>query len=397
MTATTRPDGTSDGDTQATPPPTPPPTTPAADPSAGASGASAPAAESGTYRVRFGMRAKMLTAFTFVFTVIFVIIGLFVVNYVGSQAQSQLVSQLQATAQGGAKTIDGNGMVQLRAQIPQALPGKFPANFPLDNPLYVKLCQQLINITKLVPKAQPYTYFMDPVTKTMEWETTNGIDPPLPYAAIYRQPITGLLGTDSLAGRLMAQGLVRTTNQAPYAEADVAFKFISTYTPIRDSSGKAVAGLGVDYPMQYVGVVRAGAIRGVLPILLLSYILLFLMVLVLATILTRPLKHLTAATARIADGDYDVDLTSIVKTRIPDEMSVLARSFVSMVDKVKIRERNLTQQVKRLTVQIDQKKREESVTALTDSDFFSGIVAKGKVLREAFQESEGAADPTPPV
>ena len=117
MTATTRPDGTSDGDTQATPPPTPPPTTPAADPSAGASGASAPAAESGTYRVRFGMRAKMLTAFTFVFTVIFVIIGLFVVNYVGSQAQSQLVSQLQATAQGGAKTIDGNGMVQLRAQI----------------------------------------------------------------------------------------------------------------------------------------------------------------------------------------------------------------------------------------------------------------------------------------
>ena len=91
------------------------------------------------------------------------------------------------------------------------------------------------------------------------------------------------------------------------------------------------------------------------------------MVLVLATILTRPLKHLTAATARIADGDYDVDLTSIVKTRIPDEMSVLARSFVSMVDKVKIRERNLTQQVKRLTVQIDQKKREESVTALTDS------------------------------
>ena len=44
-------------------------------------------------------------------------------------------------------------------------------------------------------------------------------------------------------------------------EADVAFKFISTYTPIRDSSGKAVAGLGVDYPMQYVGVVRAGAIQ----------------------------------------------------------------------------------------------------------------------------------------
>jgi methyl-accepting chemotaxis protein len=272
--------------------------------------------------------------------------------------------------------------VALQKQIPEASTAKFPGNFPLDNALYVKLCKQLVAITQLVPKASPYTYFRDPTTGKVLWETTYAAFPPQDWAAIYRQPISGIVGYNSEAYRLMVRGLSTTVNQAPYADHSGRFNWISTYTPIRDASGATVAGLGVDYPLSYVNTVRAGAIRGVLPILLISYVLLFIIVVALATFLTRPLKRLTAATARIAEGDYDVDLATTVKTRVPDEMTVLSHSFVVMVDKVRAREQSLTQQVRRLTVEIDAKKRHQSVSEITDSDFFSGIVAKGKLLRE---------------
>ena len=350
------------------------------------------AGTTGAMRVRFGMRAKMLTLFTLVFTVIFVVIGLFVVNYVGNQAQAQLVRQLNGTAVGGATTIDAAAMVELRGQIPQASTAKFPKNFPLDNALYRRLCLQLVNITKLVPNASPYTYFRDPATGTVEWETTYAAFPPESWAAVYREPISGIVGANSETYNLMVKGLSTTVNQAPYADHSGAYNWISTYTPIRDASGRPVAGLGVDLPMQYVGVVRSGAIRGVLPILLVSYVIVFIMVLLLATFLTRPLKRLTVATARIADGDYDVDLSSVADTKIPDEMAVLSHSFALMVDKVKAREQKLTQQVKRLTVEIDASKRQKSVSEITDSDFFSGIVAKGKELRESMKEADSGTN-----
>ncbi|MEI8051677.1 MAG: hypothetical protein WCI12_09605, partial [Actinomycetes bacterium] len=91
--------------------------------------------------------------------------------------------------------------------------------------------------------------------------------------------------------------------------------------------------------------------------------------------------------------DYDIDLESITDSKIPDEMAVLSHSFVSMVNKVRIREQKLTQQVRRLTVEIDAKKREQSVSELTDSDFFNEIVEKGKILRQRVKghDDDGAS------
>ena len=84
-------------------------------------------------------------------------------------------------------------------------------------------------------------------------------------------------------------------------------------------------------------------------------------------------------------------------SRFSDEMAVLSSTFALMVEKVRIRERNLASQVRRLTVQIDAKKREQSVAELTDSDFFSDILEKGKALREGFvAEVKPKASPDAP-
>jgi NtrC-family two-component system sensor histidine kinase KinB len=53
--------------------------------------------------------------------------------------------------------------------------------------------------------------------------------------------------------------------------------------------------------------------------------------LILSSILTRPLQEMTAAAERIADGDYDVTLTTTSK----DELGRLARQIMTMSDKLK--------------------------------------------------------------
>ena len=138
---------------------------------------------------------------------------------------------------------------------------------------------------------------------------------------------------------------------------------------------------------------RTNALRNILPLLVIGYILLMGLVLLVATWLTRPLKRLTAATLRIADGDYDVDLAHVVRTRIPDEMVVLSQSFARMVDKVRAREKNLTREVKRLTVEIDSKKREQAVNEITDSDFFAAIAAKATSMRQRMDEIKQIDEP----
>ena len=363
-------------------------------------------------RVRFGMRAKMLVTFTLVFTIIFVMIGFVVVNKVAGIAQAQLVDELHNTTVSAAKTIDALGMLKLRQQIPGEIKAPFPKNFPVGgtaknadgkvvpagekNDLYVKLCQELLNITKIIPNASPYTYFKDPTTGELKWETTAWAFPPLDWAAVYGQPASIIVGKDTGPAstyRLMANGLSGTIDQAPYPDHGGAFNWISTYTPIKDANGTVVAGLGVDIDTKYVNLARSKAMRSVFPWLIGSYLFLIGMVLLVATLLTRPLKRLTSATSKVAEGDYDIDLESITDSKIPDEMAVLSHSFVSMVNKVRIREQKLTQQVRRLTVEIDAKKREQSVSELTDSDFFNEIVEKGKILRQRVKghDDDGAS------
>lgn len=120
--------------------------------------------------------------------------------------------------------------------------------------------------------------------------------------------------------------------------------------------------------------------------------MLLLLVLLVSTWLTRPLKRLTAATTRIAEGEYDVDLSGVTNTRIPDELATLAERFALMVDKVRTREKKLSQEVTRLKVEIDSSRIEEAVAEIVESDFFAGIAEKAASMRSRMKE---APDPTP--
>jgi nitrogen fixation/metabolism regulation signal transduction histidine kinase len=133
-----------------------------------------------------------------------------------------------------------------------------------------------------------------------------------------------------------------------------------------------------------------------LPVLVVSYAILMLLVLVIATSLTRPLNRLTQAVSRVADGEYDLDLSRVVPSRFPDEMYTLAEAFSVMAVRVAQREANLTNEVRRLKVEIDHARREEAVREIVDSDFFADLTAKAEQMRRRMrgEDDTGAtADP----
>ncbi len=177
----------------------------------------------------------------------------------------------------------------------------------------------------------------------------------------------------------MHDGLRATTFEPD--NTDAFGTWISAYSPIVDKQGNTIAAVGMDYSLEYVQDVQRQARAQVFPVLAVSYVLLILLVLLVSTLLVRPLRRLTLATRRIADGEYDLDLDRLTRSRFTDEMSELADSVKVMAAKVAAREQALTREVQRLRVQIDSVQRDQSVREITETDFFADLAAKADDLR----------------
>ena len=336
------------------------------------------------------MRGKMLVAFAVALTILFGFFAWFIVDYVGKQAQSRLVDELSSYAEGGARALNSTDLASLLKDLPTYDP-KNP--YPTNDPRYVAANKELQSLQTIVGVGEnysPYTYAKDANGKLVWLTSWSAVTPNPPFTNQWRGSVADTVGEDSEAYRALEEGLTQTVDQPEYTDDNGTW--ISTYSPIKDASGTVIAGLAADFNIAYVTDVRSQAVRNILPLLLVGYLLLLCLVLVVSTWLTRPLKRLTASTERIAAGDYDVDVSNVVRTRIPDEMAVLAHSFAVMVDKVRTRERNLKTQVKRLTVEIDAKKREQAVSEITESDFFSAITAKAGNMRQRMSELESIDD-----
>jgi HAMP domain-containing protein len=340
-------------------------------------------------QVRVGLRLKLVTAFTIAFTIVFGVLAALIIIYVTNEAERKLVQQLEETTVGGATTLNADGLVQVLDGTPAVDPSD---PFLGQNALYRQLNQELFAIRAIVPNASPYTYFRD-ADGQLKWLTTwSGLDPDPNFTVPFRGLVSDVVPGDTYA--VMEQGLQRAVNEEPFE--DVNGQWISTFAPIVAPNGTTVGALGIDYPLSYVDEVRNGAIRVVLPILLVSYLALLALVIVVSTWLTRPLKRLTSATRSIAEGNYDIDLDEVIRTRVPDELAVLASSFDIMADKIRVREQKLTAEVTRLKVEIDSKKKERAVSEILESDFFAGIAAKADEMRSRMKsrDDEGGIAPS---
>jgi nitrate/nitrite-specific signal transduction histidine kinase len=147
-----------------------------------------------------------------------------------------------------------------------------------------------------------------------------------------------------------------------------------------------IGGLHTDFPITYVMEAQNQLRMRLLPGMVVSYLILLAIVVALSTSLTRPLKRLTSATQRVAEGEYDLDVTSLAPRWLPDEIWTLASSITAMAGKVAARERSFVTEVKRLRVEVDKAKRAASVTEITQSDFFTDLAAKAEMMRRRMRD-----------
>jgi len=352
------------------------------------------------------MRWKLLLAFGTGFTVIFVIIGLWVTQFSTDQATKRVTKTLEELSVGGASTIIPAEFVDLTTNVPKAVtPGRtYPTNagtlagtvstaesrYPTDERYWAHV-NDLARIRKTNPNAVEYTYLKAP-NGTFEVVGSVGA---VGYPEMFVDPPAGPtflapIAADASASSALAAGLTETAHQS--TDAGGSGPHISAYSPIVDSSGTVVGALGVDYPIATIDQARHDVIRVIYPILAIAYLILLAMIFGLSSWLTRRLTQLAHAAELVAEGDYTVDLAASTTAHFNDELTALANAFGVMTTKVEKREKNLTQQVKVLKVEIDQVRRQEAVAEITDSDFFTDLTTKAQTMRAQDEAETIAAD-----
>lgn len=95
------------------------------------------------------------------------------------------------------------------------------------------------------------------------------------------------------------------------------------------------------------------------------------------------LRHvfcITTAAAAVEDGTFQLNMLDSITVR-QDELGQLARVFQQMVRQVQHREEKLKRQVEELRIEIDQTRRIQDVSQITETDYFQQLKRKVKQLR----------------
>ncbi|NUM44537.1 MAG: hypothetical protein HUU38_07500 [Anaerolineales bacterium] len=113
---------------------------------------------------------------------------------------------------------------------------------------------------------------------------------------------------------------------------------------------------------------------------------------ILASYIISPVFVVTDVAASIEESKWELEPLDKIAGR-SDEVGQLARVFRGMAQEVRTRERQLKQQIRELTIQIDQTKKETQVKEIVDSDFFQDLQVRAEKLRRTRRKpDEGEAE-----
>jgi signal transduction histidine kinase len=167
----------------------------------------------------------------------------------------------------------------------------------------------------------------------------------------------------------------------PNLYSDPWGEHLSAYGPIKNSKDFVVGAVGIDFRAEYVRQVQSGIRRTMLVSLLVAYVILFILIYLMSSLMTNPIIKLARAAELVGEGNYQQDFSPLIKTRLPDEINVLASNFSIMVSKVFHREQTLRRQVEELKIEIDETKRSRQVEEIVETDFFRDLQAKADRMR----------------
>jgi len=332
------------------------------------------------------LRIKIWIAFVLIFTPVFVASYFWFYSFTSSSVLANISGNLLDTVNGAIGGMDIDHFVQLveeeRANNPLCIPtdaAEEAGYYPYENELYMEHVVWLDTIGNLNPNARLYTYVKGDDPGEVLGIGSSG--------ALWEEP-AGFMFCQSYISEntRIYDGLSQRVDVwEPYN--DPFGEWITTYMPIKDESGQVVGALGVDILASYVLQVQNQIVRNGVIAFLVSYLIVFVLVYWMSSIVTKPLVTLADVSAQIGEGNYDQDLDSMRgNERWLDELDTLTNAFKIMIQKVSEREETLRKRVKQLEIIVDNTKRQNEVNQIVESDFFQDLQSKVQSMRERFHE-----------
>ncbi|ULH17783.1 HAMP domain-containing protein (plasmid) [Deinococcus sp. KNUC1210] len=323
-----------------------------------------------------GLRVKLLIGFTLIFTLVFALTFGWFYWYSSREALAKIRTDLLNTVHGATLGIDGDDFARMSS-------GSLVKQASTVYPLYVQHQQWMRQIHDIEPHANPYTFISAGNGKKVLWigdvfRVTHP-DRATKFKEVYDASKTQLYG-----------GLTRLTlNMHPYQ--DQWGTWVSAYQPLRDHTGRIVGALGIDFSATYLQEVQQQIRNTMFKVFFLTYAVLFLLVYLLSSSLTRPLARLTHSVQGVADGNYDQNFELFSRHRPRDEIDILGRVFGKMVEQVRQREQTLQRRVQELRIEIDETRKAKQVKEIVDTELFRDLKQKARTMRTR------ANQPTSPV
>ena len=322
-----------------------------------------------TKTIFISLRVKLLIGFTLLFTIVFAIAFYWFYTFASQMAMHRLGEDLQVLIEGTAAKVDGDAFEGLVKEGPLREDGY------TDDPRYWSHVQWLVTVTEIDNRAALYSYVKGEQLNEVIFIGSIGAVADPPWGAKFRESFIPTYRPDTIINGLKETTLLLSIYKDQWGS------WISGYTPIRNSKGEIVGGLGADYSAAYVLDVQKSIRDKVVLALVLINAIVFLFVYYISSTLTKPITHLTRSAVRIGEGDYEQDLSGLSKGRLRDEISTLANHFAVMVSKVYQREQNLRVQVDQLRIMVDQAKQQKQVSEIVGTDFFRDLQAKANKMR----------------
>jgi HAMP domain-containing protein len=322
-------------------------------------------------RVKFSLRYKILLGFFLVFSAAFAFAYYWFWQYSTNTAMGRIEQDLADTLHGTILGIDGD---EFEALVKEGIPDE--SGLPSQDPRYIAHQDWLMSVYEIEPRAyNTYTFVKG-----------NGPDEVLWIGDNYRDILPDQENTRFLESytRTPESWIMRGFEKEvvnPNLYSDPWGEHLSAYGPIKNSRNSVVGAVGIDFRAEYVLQVQAGIRRTMLISLFVAYVALFILVYLMSSLMTNPIIKLARAAELVGEGDYQQDFSVMVKTRLVDEINVLASSFAVMVSKVYHREQILRRQVEELKIEIDETKRRRQVDEIVDTDFFRDLQAKADRMR----------------
>ncbi len=327
------------------------------------------------------LRVKLLLGFTLAFTIVFAAAYYWFYSFAVGQALSQIETDLKTTLEAAASGVDGDelhalytdGSADPRCAIPTS--GDDEMGYYPDDERFQRHVNWLLTVHTIEPRAFLYTYIRGERPSEMIFISSHGaaLDPPEGAPFCFRY-IAGDPGPPYA-------GLERyTADMVGYT--DDFGRWVSGYMPIKDSDGEVVAAIGADFQAEYIEQVKRDILSGMWIPFIIIYLSLFIVVYLVSGILTRPIMAFASVAERIGEGDYDQDLSGLMKGNFPDEIDTLAHVLSIMVSKVYQREQTLRRRVEELQIMVDRQKQEQQVSEIVESDFFQDLQSKAKRIKD---------------